>query len=149
MKIRLLALALGTCLALHPSDARAQDATAPEMRSRTTVRNPNANRSGPRTGVSLGFSGFSPGRLKEFPTVRALTSGGSGERAGLMVGDTIRTVNGRDARQLPVFPNRAPGARYVLRIRRGGEDREVTMVLPNTPPTPTTSATPAAPQRQR
>lgn len=142
MKLPLLALALGASLALHPSDGRAQSDTTPSRpeQSRAVVRNPNAARNGPPTGVSLGFKGFGRGGLSEYPTVVRLASGGSGERAGLMVGDTIRAVNGRDARQIPVFPNRVPGARYVVRIRRGGEDREVTLVLP---------ATPAAPPRRR
>jgi hypothetical protein len=149
LKLRLAVLALGACMALHPAHGRAQSDSREPMRS-SVRRNPNASRL-PSTGIALGFAGFerSPDgsyHTTHYPAVTGLAKGGSGERAGLMVGDTIRTVNGRDARLAPIFPNRVPGARYVVRVRRGGEDREVVLVLPATPAAP---AAPTAPPRQR
>jgi hypothetical protein len=150
VKLRPLVLVLGACLALHPSHGRAQSDTTRALTRTTMRRNPNASRNGPSTGISVGFTGIeraADGTLHtvSYPSVAGLVKGGSGERAGLMVGDTLRTVNGRDARVAPIFPNRVPGARYVLRIRRGGEDREVVLVLPAAP----APATPATPPRQR
>lgn len=136
MKLRVLAAALGAALALHPSQGHAQisaDSIRALLARSGSMRNPNP-RNGPSTGVSLGFSGN--GTTFGYPHVVALSPGGSGERAGLMVGDSIISVNGRDGRQVPVFPNRTPGARYVVRVRRGGEEREVVLVLPSTQPAP-------------
>jgi S1-C subfamily serine protease len=141
LKLRLLVLALAAGLALHPAQVQAQADTSSTRAGEPRAgfrRNPDGARNGPSTGISMGFS-RSRG-VAGYPHVLALAPGGSGERSGLMVGDTIRSVNGRDARQAPVFPNRVPGARYVLRVRRDGEEREVILVLP---------ATPAAPPRQR
>jgi C-terminal processing protease CtpA/Prc len=140
LKLASFALVLGACIALHPQQARAQSDTthraAPVPGARSTLyRNPNASHNGPSTGISIGFSGLRFGQsgmtMEAYPRVAGLVKGGSGERAGLMVGDEIRSVNGRDARQPPLFPNRVPGARYVVRVRRGGEDREVIVVLPS------------------
>lgn len=135
MKLNTLALA-AACAVLLPAHVHAQVDTTQMSRS-ITRRNPGSPRNGPTVGISLGFVGFGQaGQLADYPTVVGLLKGGPGERAGLVVGDTLRTVNGRDARQPPVFPNRAPGARYVLRIRRRGEDREIVMVIPNTSSAP-------------
>lgn len=140
MKLHILALAVA-CAALVPAHVHAQFDTTETSRTMTR-RNPNPSRNGPTVGISLGFSGMRrTGQLTDYPVVTRLMAGGPGERAGLMVGDTLRSVNGRDARQPPVFPNRAPGARYVLRIRRRGEDREIVMVIPATAP--------AAPRNRR
>ena len=140
MKLKGFALVLAAA-ALLPARAHAQvDTAASHARAREAgaggframAQNANRNR-GPSTGVSLGFVGFSREGLSQYPVVVGLSPGGPGEKAGMMVGDTIRAVNGRDGRLLPLWPNRAPGVRYVVRVRRAGEDREVTLVLPSTP----------------
>lgn len=63
------------------------------------------------------------------PTVRLVVAGSNAQRAGLMVGDSIVTVNGHDAREIAVFHDRRPGTRYVLRVRRGGEDRVIAFTV--------------------
>ncbi|MBD0320111.1 MAG: PDZ domain-containing protein [Gemmatimonadetes bacterium] len=62
-----------------------------------------------------------------------VTPGSNAARAGLMPGDTIMAVNGRDTRTSRMFPDRQPGTRYTMRIRRAGEDPELTYVMPAAP----------------
>jgi S1-C subfamily serine protease len=64
-----------------------------------------------------------------FPKVERIAPGGPATRAGLVDGDVLLSVNGRDAREPRLFSNRRPGTRYVLRIRRGSEERETTLVI--------------------
>jgi S1-C subfamily serine protease len=119
--------------ALIPAGARAQ--TAPGA-TRTMVHQLPAGHAPlgfgwavtprPRPDGSLGYS---------YPVIREVTEGSAAARAGLAVGDTLLTVNGRDARLPPFFPNRTAGVRYVLRVRRGDEERELTYVYP-APPAP-------------
>ena len=61
----------------------------------------------------------------DHPTIRSVTPSSPAALAGLAVGDTIVSVNGRDSRERPLFPDRRHGARYILRIRRADEEREV------------------------
>lgn len=64
--------------------------------------------------------------VAEHPTVTAVAPGSPGAKAGIAPGDVILEVDGRDARQEGVRINRI-GA-YTLRIRRGEEEREVSIV---------------------
>jgi hypothetical protein len=70
-----------------------------------------------------------PRRTQRYPVVARVIAGSNAERAGLMVGDVIVRSNGRDARELPLLPQRRPGAEYTLRIRRGTGEHDVHVVL--------------------
>ena len=89
------------------------------------------------TAPSLGFSYAVPSTPGEdgdailgFIVVRRVPAGSNAERAGLVVGDTIVAVNGKDSRERPLFTERAPGTRYVLRVRREGEEMEIEYTVP-------------------
>jgi membrane-associated protease RseP (regulator of RpoE activity) len=92
----------------------------------------------PRRGMSLGFSiAMNPGPHNEYtyPYVVELEPGSAAARAGLAVGDTILASDGNDVRQSRLFPAASAGKRYVLRVRRDGEERELTYVYPSPPAT--------------
>ncbi len=73
--------------------------------------------------------GDPPTPLNVYPAVSRVASGSPAERAGLAVGDTIVSANGRDARLGRIFPDRVPGTEYTVRVRRGGADRELRLVI--------------------
>lgn len=64
-----------------------------------------------------------------FPTVSRVEQGSPAATAGLRVGDAIVSLNGRDSRDGPLFTRVDPGTRYVIRVRRGDEEREVTLTV--------------------
>lgn len=128
----------------NPVTAPAPDAIAPSESPSATVATAVENPDGTMlitvpdldpTGGSLGLSyGWNkPFRLREgqplrmpyYPVVTSLVAGSSAKEAGLMVGDTILSANGRDAREPKLFPDRRPGTWYTVRIRRGVAEREV------------------------
>jgi S1-C subfamily serine protease len=95
---------------------------------RTTIRFPAANRP-----PSWGFAfRMNPGPNLEYthPFVTQVVKGSAAEQAGLLQGDTIIAVDGRDTRHPPMFSDPAPGVRHLLRIRRAGEEMELTFVMP-------------------
>lgn len=68
----------------------------------------------------------------EFRQVSRLKAGSGAWRAGLRDGDQVITVDGRDGRldgSLFRLYFREPGTRYVVRIRRGGVERDVVAEL--------------------
>lgn len=68
--------------------------------------------------------------LADYPTVTRVDSGSVSARAGFRVGDVLLSVNGRDVRDARPF-RLAPGeVHWVVRIRRGTEEKELTMELP-------------------
>jgi predicted metalloprotease with PDZ domain len=91
--------------------------------------------SGPTRAIGLGYgalpnmSGRSVSGFSEHPVVRMVVDGSGAAQAGIRVGDVLLSVNGKDAREGRLFPDRQPGTRYVVRIRRGTEEREVTLVV--------------------
>jgi S1-C subfamily serine protease len=64
------------------------------------------------------------------PVVRvaAVDSGSPAERAGISVRDVILEIDGARLRWTTDLEKLAPGVSYVLRIRRGGDEVEVTLV---------------------
>lgn len=64
-----------------------------------------------------------------YPEIQSVTTGSVPERAGFQVGDTLVSVNGRDAREHPLFPDLAAGAQYRVLIRRNGVEHEVGFTL--------------------
>jgi len=131
-----------TGLLLLPAAALSQSGSEPENRPRTHT-NRNAGAAPPRWGFAVGMRP-GPNNTYGYPYVHTVVKGSNAERAGLAVDDTILSVNGRDARRPPLFPVREAGTRYVLRVRRGREEMELTFIYPETPAARQQSATPAA-----
>jgi S1-C subfamily serine protease len=72
-----------------------------------------------------------------YPRVRAVYPNSPAHQAGVVAGDVIVEVDGRDSRDTGALWLQ-PGVRYTLRIRRGEEEREVAFVP--LPPRPRPSA---------
>jgi S1-C subfamily serine protease len=66
--------------------------------------------------------------LAEYPIVNRVDSGSVSARAGFQIGDVLLFVNGRDARDAQPFRRGDP--RWVVRIRRGSEEKELVMERP-------------------
>lgn len=71
-----------------------------------------------------------PGNAYGYPYVREVVRGSVAETAGLMVGDTIVSIDGRDMRHDDFFPVKVAGTRYVMLVRRGTEELELVYVYP-------------------
>jgi len=139
------ASAAGLLCALRPALSTAQ-VTLPRGVDSSRVRvwtNPALANRGPGWDFDIGMN---PGPNHEYGYVYVarLEPGNAAHRAGLLVGDTILTVDGRDTRRAePLFPREVPGTRYVLRIKRGEEEREIVYIYP----APVQAAQPARPER--
>ena len=70
-----------------------------------------------------------PTRMPYHAVVARVLDGSPVQAAGLQGGDTILSVNGRDGREKKLFPDRTPGARYDLRIRRMGRVHDVSFAV--------------------
>jgi membrane-associated protease RseP (regulator of RpoE activity) len=68
-------------------------------------------------------------RWPVYPQVRSIKQGSAVQRAGLMLGDTVLTVNGRDMREWDVFHDAQVGTVYTLHVRRAGQERDVTFAI--------------------
>jgi hypothetical protein len=152
-----LAAALVACEAADPSGQR-RAASAPALpRTREEVWNGRATTvtdlpdgstrvtlapdpSRPRGAIGMTWSytpvrpivirpGEQPAPMNIYPAVSRVTAGSPAERAGLMVGDTIVSANGRDARLGRIFPDGTPGTEYTVRIRRDGAERELRLII--------------------
>ena len=129
MKLPLLAVA--AFLLVRPCTASGQ-ANPPTART-TTYPSPA------RTGPGLGFTTAmrpGPGNSYTYSFVDSVASGSAAERAGLMVGDTIIAVDGRDVRMAPLFPVNVAGTRYVILVRRSTEELELTYIYPGADESP-------------
>jgi hypothetical protein len=80
-------------------------------------------------GLLIGNGRRLPPRAPHHPVVSGLLAGSPAAASGLQVGDTILSANGRDGREKNLFPDRAPGARYELRVRRAGANREFSFAV--------------------
>src|SRR5262249_52530808 len=84
-------------------------------------------------GFVFGIEGR-PGEPYPYPEIKTVVPGSNAAQAGLMAGDTLVSVDGRDLRRpAPLFPDRTPGAKDVMRVRRGGEELELTFTYPALP----------------
>jgi S1-C subfamily serine protease len=120
-------LAAAGLLILCPTVAHAQQGSA-STQTRTYTY-PEASPRGARWGFSI-IMYPGPGNAYAHPIVRSVDTGSAAEAAGLMVGDTIISVDGRDMRYEPFFPRQVAGTRYVMLVRRGDEEVELTYTYP-------------------
>ncbi len=72
-------------------------------------------------------------RFAEPPVITEVLPGSPAALVGLQPGDVIVQVNGRDAREARGLRAREAGQEFVLRIRRGTELRDVTLVAAPNP----------------
>jgi|1186.fasta_scaffold43615_2 S1-C subfamily serine protease len=72
----------------------------------------------------------SPPRSVDYPVVSRVDSGSVSARAGLRIGDVLLSVNGKDGREARLFRLENGAERWVMRIRRGTEEMELTMEVP-------------------
>lgn len=131
MNMKLHLLALAAFLLVHPSVVESQANPGTER----TITFPSAPQSGPGRGFSTAMRP-GPGNSITHSFVDSVASGSAAERAGLMVGDTIIAVDGRDVRMAPLFPVKVAGTRYVILVRRGTEELELTYIYPEAEQTP-------------
>ncbi|HEX6037991.1 PDZ domain-containing protein [Longimicrobium sp.] len=130
--MRLHALAMLAALAVSaPAAAQTASATA----GTTEIPQPPAT-----AWVGMGME--QQGRTSELgtdldpPVVTSVAAGSPAEAAGLRAGDQILRIDGCDTREPCVnWRQLVPGRRYQLRVRTGGEERDVTLV-PAPPRTP-------------
>src|SRR5690606_39749237 len=65
--------------------------------------------------------------------VNDVTPGSAGEKAGLRVGDVIRSIDGTDIRQSselpPIIGAKAPGTKVTLDVLRDGKNRVIPVTL--------------------
>jgi S1-C subfamily serine protease len=79
------------------------------------------------------------------PVVTRVDSGSVSAQAGFRLGDVLLAVNGRDTREARPFRLQPGEERWVVRIRRGEEEKELVMeVPPSMRPAP---GSPPAPRR--
>ena len=69
-------------------------------------------------------------RLMDYPTVSRVDSGSVSAAAGLRVGDVLLSVNGKDGREAQLFRREHGETRWIIRVRRAGEEKELTMEVP-------------------
>lgn len=116
------------------SPAIAQSSTQPGQSQVRTYTAPGSREPGWNFALQTNFG---PKGEPGYPFVSGVEAGSPAERAGLLVGDTLIAVDGRDPRlPQPLFPVTVAGTRYVLRIRRGEEERELVYVHPGRNPQP-------------
>jgi hypothetical protein len=85
----------------------------------------------------IGPHAYHPGeRWPVYPQVRGIKQGSAVQRAGLMLGDTVLTVNGRDMREWDVFHDAQVGTVYTLHVRRAGQERDITFAIEPDAPAP-------------
>jgi S1-C subfamily serine protease len=132
-------VAFATVFLLHSGVAYAQ----PETGVRE-YRFPNVEQRTPVTGFTFGMRP-GQGNSYTYPFVESIVPGSAAEAAGLMVGDTIISVDGRDMLHGQLFPVKVPGTRYVMLVRRGSEEMEIVYTYPQVEQAPKREDAAAAP----
>jgi membrane-associated protease RseP (regulator of RpoE activity) len=124
MRMHRTAAAMLLCAALLPAAVSAQQTGAPRDRTSVTVV--------PATGGGmLGVmteairTGNEPSRQR---VIRDVVPESPAQRAGLVAGDTIVRINGLAATEQVMGSPFEPGDTVVLRVRRNGAERDVTVV---------------------
>jgi S1-C subfamily serine protease len=131
-RIAIFLLLVAAGLGAHAAPAAAQNRATGTMRHA---------RPADRAPFGFGWS-IVPRRLPDgrfamdYPVIKQVAPGSNAARAGLAVGDVLLSVDGRDTRTSPLFPDQRGGVRYLLRVRRGGEEVELTYVFPAPPAQP-------------
>lgn len=135
-------LTIATFVLLYPYVAHAQ--AEPGTVHRRTYTYPETSQRGPTTGFSIGMNpGL--GNSYNYSYILSVTPGSAADAAGLMVGDTILAVDGRDVREGALFPVKVAGTRYVILVRRGDEEVELVFTYPQIEEVPRREGTNAAP----
>lgn len=94
------------------------------------------------TGIGVGFQAQGRFTKKAFvpdapptPIVIAVAEGSPAAQAGLAVGDVVLEVNGQNGDEAnSALRKPEAGVKYVVRVRRGDTEREVTVVATSAPP---------------
>jgi hypothetical protein len=74
--------------------------------------------------------GWRPGQPRTaYPYVGDVRAGSPASDAGLAPNDTILRSNDRDGRLGHIFPDRTPGTRYTLLLRRNGVERQTQLIV--------------------
>ena len=129
-------------------------AVVPTTSAQTSARTDSAFRpsssAGSRTfaGTNKGFTGISYGatvttgpdgspRWATYPVIRLVVADSPAAKAGLVVGDSIISVNGADARVNKILEAKEGGEKFSIRVRRGSEYLDFAIVSARKPaPTP-------------
>lgn len=139
MRKAALAVLFGSCALLVSAGCAGAQAAAGATPAAAMTMKPAALSAEPgytgfdiRMSMSLGPGG---GASSGYPVIAAVLPGTPAQRAGLAAGDQILEINGRDAREQGALRVQA-GVRYTYRIRRGQEEREVSLVAVPRPARP-------------
>jgi len=68
--------------------------------------------------------------FEQFPVVTRVDSGSVSAQAGLRLGDVLLSVNGKDARDAKLFRREHGEPRWVMKVRRGAQEMDLTMEVP-------------------
>jgi S1-C subfamily serine protease len=96
--------------------------------STITVVGRNRGYTGIHFGGAWTFGADGKPRWADYPKIQALDPNSPGAKAGLAVGDAIVAVNGADSREGKILAAKEPGQTFVVRVRRGEDLHEYTVV---------------------
>ena len=139
MSAKTMYVVLLAILATQARTAGAQTVSATPPRSSAETPRPTAGTTITVPGRLKGFTGISysgdfsfdangEGGWADFPVVTAVAAGSPGEMAGLKVGDAILSVNGADSRKGKMLGADSAGVSFLIRVRRGSDLREFTVI---------------------
>ncbi|MBA3889679.1 MAG: PDZ domain-containing protein [Gemmatimonadaceae bacterium] len=81
-------------------------------------------------------------QARDYPRITSVVPGSPALAAGLRPGDVLVRVNDRDARKPPLLGKLEAGMPVRLRVRRAGEERELTFALRERPDSIRTTKSP-------